>query len=96
MKKIVALLTSVFLFYSLFSQPGINSEKVLEESNNLLSGNTEMAIELAKSVLNNRDTKLRVINPDLSVNDYRLAALISLNLNIKEAAAVLNIESQAV
>jgi DNA-binding CsgD family transcriptional regulator len=29
--------------------------------------------------------------PDLSVSDYRLAAHISLNLNNKESAAVLNI-----
>ena len=40
--------------------------------------------------------KLRKINPDLSTNDYRLAALISLNLNIKETAAVLNIAPNSV
>jgi DNA-binding CsgD family transcriptional regulator len=34
--------------------------------------------------------------PDLSVSDYRLAALISLNMNIKEAAAVLNITPSSV
>ncbi len=34
---------------------------------------------------------LKKINPKLTSHDYRLAALINLNLNIKEAAAVLNI-----
>jgi DNA-binding CsgD family transcriptional regulator len=34
--------------------------------------------------------------PDLSVSDYRLAALISLNLNIKKSAAVLNITPDSV
>jgi tetratricopeptide (TPR) repeat protein len=34
---------------------------------------------------------LKKINPKLTSNDYRLAALINLNLNIKETASVLNI-----
>ena len=40
--------------------------------------------------------KLREINPNLSMHDCRLAALISLNLNIKEAAALLNISPNSV
>ncbi len=40
--------------------------------------------------------KLKSINPDLGTHDYRLAALISLNLNIKECAALLNISPNSV
>jgi tetratricopeptide (TPR) repeat protein/DNA-binding CsgD family transcriptional regulator len=39
---------------------------------------------------------LAAINPDLTTNDYRLAALVSLNLNIKETAALLNISPNSV
>jgi tetratricopeptide (TPR) repeat protein/DNA-binding CsgD family transcriptional regulator len=61
---------------------------------------TEKEWELFKKYFENINkdfnTKLRAINPDLSVSDYRLAALISLNLNIKESAAVLNITPSSV
>ena len=40
--------------------------------------------------------KLTSINPDLSQYDLRLAALLRMNMNIKEAAAVLNIEPDSV
>jgi len=40
--------------------------------------------------------KLKDINPNLGTHDYRLAALISLNLNIKETAALLNISPNSV
>jgi len=40
--------------------------------------------------------KLKRINPDLTTHDYRLAALVSLNLNIKEAASLLNISPNSV
>ncbi len=40
--------------------------------------------------------KLRDINSNLSTHDYRLAALISLNLNIKETSALLNISPNSV
>ncbi len=36
-------------------------------------------------------TKLKKINPNLTSHDYRLAALVKLNLSIKEMASVLNI-----
>ena len=36
-------------------------------------------------------TNLRNINPNLTSNDFKLAALIRLNMNIKEMASVLNI-----
>jgi tetratricopeptide (TPR) repeat protein/DNA-binding CsgD family transcriptional regulator len=49
-----------------------------------------------ESINKDFNKKLREINHTLSVNDYRLAALISLNLNIKEAAAVLNISPGSV
>ena len=39
---------------------------------------------------------LRKINPNLSTHDCRLAALISLNLNIKETASLLNISPNSV
>jgi len=39
---------------------------------------------------------LLAINPNLSTNDYRLAALISLNLSIKESATLLNISPNSV
>ena len=35
--------------------------------------------------------KLKAINPNLTSNDYKLCALIKLNMNIKEMAAALNI-----
>jgi DNA-binding CsgD family transcriptional regulator len=37
-------------------------------------------------------TKLQEKHERLTINDLKLAALIKLNMNIKEAAAVLNIE----
>ncbi len=40
--------------------------------------------------------KLTELNPDLSTSDFRLAALVSLNLNIKETAALLNISPDSV
>ncbi len=40
--------------------------------------------------------KLREINPNLSTHDYRLAALISLNLNIKETSELLHISPNSV
>ncbi len=39
---------------------------------------------------------LRKINPNLSTHDFRLAALISLNLNIKETASLLSISPNSV
>jgi tetratricopeptide (TPR) repeat protein len=61
---------------------------------------TEKDWELFKKYFEsvNRDfnNKLRNINSGLSTNEYRLAALISLNLNIKETAAVLNITPNSV
>ncbi len=49
-----------------------------------------------ESVNKDFNRKLAEINSGLSTNDYRLAALISLNLNIKETAAVLNITPNSV
>ena len=40
--------------------------------------------------------KLREINPDLTTHDLRLCALIKLNLNIKETAAVLNLSPNSI
>jgi tetratricopeptide (TPR) repeat protein len=40
--------------------------------------------------------QLRNINPDLSTHDLRLCALIKLNLNIKESAAVLNLSPNSI
>jgi len=64
------------------------------------SQKTEKDWELFKNYFENvnRDfnQKLRDINPNLGVHDYRLAALISLNLNIKESAALLNISPNSV
>ncbi len=61
---------------------------------------TEKDWELFKkyfeSINSDFNKKLNDINPGLSVNDYRLAALISLNLNIKEASTVLNITPDSV
>ena len=39
--------------------------------------------------------RLREMNPKLTPNDYKLAALIKLNMNIKETAAVLNISADS-
>jgi len=41
-------------------------------------------------------TNLKQINPNLSTNDCRLAALVSLNLNIKETASLLSISPNSV
>ncbi len=61
---------------------------------------TEKDWELFKkyfeSINSSFNKKLNKINPNLSVNDYRLAALISLNMNIKEASTVLNISPGSV
>ena len=61
---------------------------------------TEKDWELFKKYFENVNKdfnrKLRAVNPELSTNDFRLAALISLNLNIKETAAVLNIAPNSV
>jgi len=40
--------------------------------------------------------KLKEINPKLSSNDFRLSALIKLNLSLKESASVLNISPESV
>lgn len=40
--------------------------------------------------------KLETINPDLTQNDIRLAALIKLRFNIKEAASVLNLSPNSI
>lgn len=40
--------------------------------------------------------KLKEINPDLTKHDLRLCALIKLNLNIKESAAVLNLSPNSI
>ncbi|MCD6200944.1 MAG: tetratricopeptide repeat protein [Bacteroidales bacterium] len=40
--------------------------------------------------------KLKAINPELTQNDFRLAALIKLRLNIKEAATVLNLSPNSI
>lgn len=40
--------------------------------------------------------KLKSINPDLTKYDLRLCALIKLNLNIKESAAVLNLSPNSI
>jgi len=40
--------------------------------------------------------KLKEINPEFNQHDLRLAALIKLKLNIKEAAAVLNLSPQSI
>lgn len=39
---------------------------------------------------------LKSINPELSINDLRLCALIRLNMNIKESASVLNIAPNSI
>jgi len=65
-----------------------------------LSQKTEKDWELFKNYFENVNEdfygKLKKINPNLSTHDYRLAALISLNLNIKECAALLNISPNSV
>ncbi len=59
------------------------------------SQKTEKDWELFKkyyeSVNKDFNRKLSKINNNLSTHDYRLAVLISLSLNIKETAALLNI-----
>jgi DNA-binding CsgD family transcriptional regulator len=40
--------------------------------------------------------KMKAINPELSINDLRLGALIKLNMNIKESASVLNVAPNSV
>lgn len=64
------------------------------------SQKTEKEWELFKKYFEDVNTdfyeKLKAINPDLGTHDYRLAALISLNLNIKECAALLNISPNSV
>ena len=40
--------------------------------------------------------KLKEINPELTTHDLRLCALIKLNLNIKETAAVLNLSPNSI
>ena len=40
--------------------------------------------------------KLRLLNPNLNTHDFRLAALVSLNLNIKETAALLCISPNSI
>jgi len=64
------------------------------------SQKTEQDWELFKNYFENVNKdfneKLRKINPNLSTHDYRLAALISLNLNIKETAGLLNISPNSV
>ncbi len=42
------------------------------------------------------NNKLAAVNPNLNMHDYRIAALIYLNLNIKESAALLNISPNSV
>ncbi len=49
-----------------------------------------------ESVHREFNNKLKAINPNLNAYDYRLAALIYLNLNIKESAALLNISPNSV
>lgn len=65
-----------------------------------LSQKTEKDWELFKKYFENVNKdfykKLKAINPKLNTHDYRLAALISLNLNIKESAALLNISPNSV
>jgi len=65
-----------------------------------LSQKTENDWELFKKYFENVNKdfykKLKAINPNLNTHDYRLAALISLNLNIKESAALLNISPSSV
>jgi DNA-binding CsgD family transcriptional regulator len=41
-------------------------------------------------------TKLKTINADLTQNDIKLAALIKLRFNIKEAASVLNLSPNSI
>lgn len=61
---------------------------------------TEKDWELFKNYFESINKKfnkrLSAINPKLSTHDYRLAALVSLNLNIKETAALLNISPNSV
>jgi len=64
------------------------------------SQKTEKDWELFKNYFENVNKdfykKLKDINPNLGTHDYRLAALISLNLNIKETSALLNISPNSV
>jgi len=80
--------------------PNLNSEFNSMIRNIRQSKKTEKDWELFKNYFENVNKdfnqKLRDINPNLGVHDYRLAALISLNLNIKESAALLNISPSSV
>jgi len=64
------------------------------------SQKTEKDWELFRNYFENVNkdfnNKLRKINPTLSTHDYRLAALISLNLNIKETSELLHISPNSV
>lgn len=61
---------------------------------------TEKDWELFKNYFENVNKgfgkNLMALNPHLSTHDYRLAALVSLNLNIKETASLLNISPNSV
>jgi len=64
------------------------------------SQKTEKDWELFKNYFENVNKgfnkNLRLLNPNLSTHDFRLAALVSLNLNIKETAALLRISPNSV
>ncbi len=82
------------------ADPKLNSEFNSMIRDISQSQKTEKDWELFKNYFENVNkdfnNKLRNINPNLSIHDYRLAALISLNLNIKESAALLNISPNSV
>lgn len=61
MKKLTVLLSSVFLVHSLFSQPivNINTDDAIKEAVSLLNSNPLMAIESAKSIMNNANTNTK-------------------------------------
>ncbi len=56
----------------------------------------ELFKQYFENVKSDFTSKLRAVNPKLTTNDYRLAALITLNLNIKECAALLSISPTSV
>ena len=64
------------------------------------SRKTEKDWELFKNYFENVNKdfnkNLHLLNPNLSTHDFRLAALVSLNLNIKETAALLSISPNSV